>query len=238
MHKVIKLDNIRITYAGKAFGNMDYNYGSKKEVEKNHKKLIEIIESKYVADIRSKSGNTFVDLDTEKLEKHINFFACDGLITCNADIAFTLFPADCIPLVVYSLETNLKALLHVGRRGAEAGLIENAIGYISTTKHEKIENLRFYFGPSISKDSYYFEKVDSNQLQSAEWKQYIENKNGHYYIDLIGFTGHRLEQMGVKPKHIKYSEINVAHSESNYFSHVQSTRNGEPEGRNLSLIHI
>lgn len=236
MHNIIKLDFISITYAGKAFGNMDYNYGSKKDVENNHKKLIEIIKSKYVADIRSEGGNTFVDLDKEKPKKHINFFSCDGLITSDKSIALTLFPADCIPLVVYSTKTNLKALLHVGRRGAESGLIEKALGYISKNKHEKIEDLKFYFGPSVTKDSYYFEKIDDSQLKSAEWKDYVEKKDGNYHIDLVGFAANRLKKMGVKPKQIKYSKINVAHSKSDYFSHARATRNGEKEGRNLFAV--
>jgi len=236
MHEVINLNNIKITYAGKAFGNMDYNYGAKEDVEKNHKKLIKIINSEFIADIRSMGGNTFIDLDQKNLKKHINFFQCDGLITSNKNVSLTLFPADCIPLVVYSLESNLKALLHVGRRGAEAGLIEKALDYIIKNKKESVENLRFYFGPSISKDSYFFRDIDAGQKESLSWRNYISKKNGNYHVDLVGYTANRLKQIGVKTEQIKYSEINVAHPESSYFSHVRSSRNSETEGRNLFAV--
>ena len=236
MHNIIKLDSIQITYAGKVFGNMDFNHGSKKEVNSNHQKLLQILKSNCVVDIRSKGGNTFVDVDTKSLKQHFNFIACDGLITSNKEVALTLFPADCIPLVIYSPNSETRALLHVGRRGAETNLIEDAINYIVKNKHIDIKKLFFYFGPSVSKDSYYFETIDVDQLKSASWYGFIENKKGYYHIDLVGFVTNRLKRLGVKKKQIKYSGINVGDTESEYFSHVRSKRSGEPEGRNLFAV--
>lgn len=196
MYQINQFYKLKILYGGKAFGNLDFNYGSKKVVAKNHEKLLKELNSTFLADIRSKGGNSFIDIDNTVLTKNFNFFECDGLITSRKDVALSLFPADCIPLVICSSASHLKALIHVGRKGAELEIISRVIHYIIENKNEKIENIYFYFGPSIHKDSYSYEKIDEKQLSSMEWKQFIEKRNDKYHIDLIGFSTNKLKKNG------------------------------------------
>lgn len=42
--------------------------------------------------------------------------------------------------------------------------------------------------------------------------------------------------MGVNKSHIKYSNIDVGHPDSTYFSNIRSKRTGEVQGRNLFAI--
>ena len=55
----------------------------------------------------------------------------DGLFTSKKGLILAVKTADCVPLILSSSKGNEVAAIHVGWRGLEAGIVENALSLFS-----------------------------------------------------------------------------------------------------------
>jgi copper oxidase (laccase) domain-containing protein len=234
MHSDINLGPVRVVFGGVDFGNMVLKFGKHDEVLSRHQRLMDMFPDKLIADMRTKGTDGLVDTKDIHLEEKWNGINCDCLITEDPKVCLALFPSDCIPLIIYSVTTDLKAIVHCGHRGIKLGLIGKTLDYILNKKGSALTDLRFYIGPSINKESYFFPEIFEEQKNSLRWKPYIEFRDDNYHIDLKGFTVSELLEFGVNKNSIIDSGINSF--DKQYFSHRRSVLTGEPEGRNLVLV--
>jgi len=232
MHKQINLQKVSVGIYNRLTGNMHPKFDEPNVVEQRRKMLIKEISPARVVRIKAQGLDGVVG---RKFSRQWNEIECDGLITHDSSLALVLMPADCIPLVVYSTQTNLFGLIHVGRKGAALGIHQKAITYIHETYKEGISNLRFFLGPSIHQESYFFMNEEIEQLHDPLWREFISRRNDVYYIDLVGFTMQGLIGLGVPREHITCSEVDTG-SDLEYFSHARSKRSDEPEGRNTVVV--
>lgn len=157
-----------------------------------------------------------------------NVLNCDAVITQLKDIYTYLAFGDCIPFVVYDQEKSVFAFAHLGWQSICKDLHTKVIKKILMQYNSNPSNLKIFFGPSITKESYAFE--NPAQLQFPEWKNHISYEKGLYHIDLIGYIVDQICCLGIDMKNISKSNINTA-TDLNYFSHYRSTRTQEKEGR-------
>jgi copper oxidase (laccase) domain-containing protein len=233
-HK-IKLHEIGVAIYNRTDGNMYPKFDEPGLVAKRRRNLREEISPAKVVRIKAQGLDNIVDLAGKEFENDWTEIACDGLITRDSSYVLVLMPADCIPLVVYSVQTNIFGLIHVSRKGASLGVHQKAIKYIVDTYKEDIKDLRFYLGPSIHSESYFFDTVDSDQLQDPVWAHFIAKHDNRYHVDLIGYTIRGLKELGVLPDAITYSPVDTG-SDLDYFSHARSRRTGEVEGQNTIVV--
>ncbi|MEI7838238.1 MAG: polyphenol oxidase family protein [bacterium] len=225
---------IQIKFAGKEFGNMAFKYGDRQEVQSRRDKIESLYSESTLLGMDTSGGNKLLDLDTINTDLSWNWFECDGLFTNNPRVCLVLLPADCIPLVIYSVKNNNLGLIHVSHKNAKTGIHIKALQHMISARNENIDDLRFYIGPSISKESYYFKDIEQEQKNSAEWQPFIDNYDGNYHIDLKGFVVQQLINCDVEPSSITNSNINTYGDE--YYSHRQSVLEKTQEGRNLFAV--
>lgn len=235
MPQQINFHKISVVIYNRLDGTMHAKFDEPAIVTKRRKRIHEKVSPAQVVRIKPQGLDDIVDLAGKSFENDWNEIACDGLITRDSSYALVLMPADCIPLVVYSVQTNMFGLIHVGRKGASLGIHQKAIKYIVGTHKESLQHLRFYLGPSIHSASYFFDAIDANQMQDPAWRQFIVKHNNLYHVDLIGYTLHGLKELGVPSGNITCSPIDTG-SDLDYFSHARSKRTGEPEGRNTIVV--
>lgn len=233
MYTELDLYFLRIIYGGKDFGNMDFRFEDKQLVIDRRNRLETFFPGSSFVMMNAEGKDSIIDLGNQRPENW-SMVRGDGLLTDRTDIVLALFPADCIPLVIYSVDSNFKALIHIGHTGASLGIHLKAIDYLIRQKNQNISSLRFYIGPSIRQKSYFFESIDESQKNSTDWKQYIDFKDSRYYIDLQGFVVNQLTKVGVFETHITDSKIDTFGNE--YFSHRRSVLKVENEGRNLFVV--
>ncbi len=234
MYDKIILGSVKIIYAGKQFGNIDTRFSPEQAIAKQNQQIEDIVGKKYFAVMKAAGSDGMVDLSETRLNSGWNVIPADAVISEDDNVCLTLFPADCIPLVIYSVKTKLRALVHIGHNGAELGIQTKVLTYLLKEKNQKLSDLRFYLGPSITKDSYFFPDINQSQKDSVSWQPYLEFKNSNYYIDLQGFVINKLRKAGVTLSQITNSGINSY--DEKYFSHRRSVRTGEAEGRNLFAV--
>jgi copper oxidase (laccase) domain-containing protein len=72
---------------------------------------------------------------------------CDGLITGHKNLTLVVSTADCYPVILYSPSDRALALLHVGRKGAGSGIIQNALKILVSSYRINTSHTLAFFGP-------------------------------------------------------------------------------------------
>lgn len=162
------------------------------------------------------------DVIAEVSSPNNNGVRADVLYTNQSNVALFLPVADCVATVIYDPVAKRLALAHLGRHSTIARTMAKVIEYF-VAKGSKVTDLLIWMAPSVKRQSYrmeYFDKVDD-----PEWRDYCQQREGGYYLDLQGYNKHLALQAGLCEENIKISPINTA-IDKNYFSHSQGDVGG------------
>lgn len=232
--------NLHIAESGIDIGNLDKKYSSEEELKINRRRFFAGINfaEKNVIYMDAKGGSTFVDLDRES--PTLNIFSADAFITTRKNTGLALFPADCVPLVLYDPSSGVLALVHLGWKGCISHLHRTVIEYMQ--KHHNVEpkNLVCYLGPSIKAEHYVMPDTHPEQ-KTKEWANHITpTAEGNFMIDLPGYVVDELVRCGVNPRNITVSPEDTASSNQKFFSNYQynHAETKRPKGRNGFLVWI
>lgn len=198
-------------------GNMDFRFGEEKEVLKNRQKFFKRlnINPKDIAEIQQMHGNKVIVID--KIPNPET--EADGLITDKTSLLLRnkkglylmLKIADCIGLALFDPESKAIALIHVGQRGLEKGIIKNAIKELANSFGSQSKNLIVKFSPSVGPCC--------------------------YRIDLWGQAQNQLIELGVLEKNIDNPRICTYHT-NKYFSHRKSEDQNLPDYRFVTILGL
>ena len=124
--------------------------------------------------------------------------ACDGLYTSEENIALAIKTADCLPLVLSSKEGTELSALHVGWRGLQSGIIENAIAKFKCAKQEIVA----WLAPCISSLNYevgedvYSLFTDSDSESASSFK--LSDNENKWFFSLKQECARRLQKFDVQ----------------------------------------
>jgi|TARA_B110000438_G_scaffold301258_1_gene355693 YfiH family protein len=138
----------------------------------------------------------------------------DGLFTSKKGIILAVKTADCVPLILSSSKGNEVAAIHVGWRGLEAGIVENALSLFSIDI-----GIKAWLAPSISSNFYEVGKdvYDSVTKRCEESKANFTKikHNNNWYFNLAGEVHRILEEFGAdvyESNHCTFDEENMFYS--------------------------
>lgn len=72
--------------------------------------------------------------DVRQIDKVIPDPTVDALITMTPGLGLAVMVADCIPLLIWDESQSVVAAVHVGRRGAINGIVENVVGQMRSLR--------------------------------------------------------------------------------------------------------
>lgn len=228
MGKIIDYKNLQYFYSYTSDGNMSLKYGVMDEVEKSQKEFFNTInipvESTYRMDILYSDEVLMLhDVPTEHSLK------CDAVISTKKDLYVFLAFGDCIPFVAYDDEKKVFAFAHLGWQSICKDLHLKVLKIMNSNYGCNLEEIKIFFGPSITKESYAFE--NPAQLTMPQWKEYIRYTDNLYHIDLVKYIVDNIKKLGVSHDNISLSNIDTA-TNPDFFSHYRSMHNpSEKEGR-------
>lgn len=233
MISLIKNSEYTAYFSTKKEGNVDPRFSNDALLNRN--RLLAQLHIERVAWMKAQGETDIQDITGISINKW-NEYPVDAIISSVKNGAsLALYPADCIPLIITAANSDILALVHVGRRNAEAGIVQKVFEYIFNKYELSARKMRVYVGPSIMQDSYYFRELDEYQLTDPQWKGLIEHIDGLYYVDLMNYVLNRLSEIKIDKRSIVMSGIDTG-ADPNYFSHARSVRTNETEGRNLFVI--
>ena len=139
--------------------NKNLNFVSKKvKIDKKKLALMYQTHSKKVITINNKNRN---------LKK----FKSDALVTKIKGIALGVVTADCVPIIVCDIKSQIIGCIHAGWKGAFSGIIENTIKKIK--KLNSKNKIYAAVGPCIGNKSYEVDLKFYKKFVSKSWKNKI-----------------------------------------------------------------
>ncbi|HVX48033.1 MAG TPA: polyphenol oxidase family protein [Candidatus Saccharimonadales bacterium] len=222
---------VSIVYSGIEHGNVGLRFGEPEEVAANRARLVQSLSPVRYVIQRPVPGGDFLDLSDIPTEELEDEYYTDGLFINRPNVALGVNPADCVAMAIYGRDSQGLGVIHIGRQGVDGGIHETSVRHLIEAYEVALDDVRAYFGPAISQDSYFYPKISAEQLADPKWNKFIDRRGGNYHIDLVGRIVKDMTELGVEPVNISVHPHDTG-SDSRYFSHARSLRTGEPEGRN------
>lgn len=132
---------------------------------------------------------------------HHEYPECDGLVTNDPGTVLVVFSADCTPVLLHDSVTGAVGAVHAGWRGTAADIVGNAVRAMTENFGSKPENIRAAIGPNIGKCCFQTDaEVPGAMIETLgeAAKNYIEEKDQKYYVDLKGINAALLRRAGVE----------------------------------------
>lgn len=132
---------------------------------------------------------------------HHEYPECDGLVTNDPGTVLAVFSADCTPILLQDVVTGAVGAVHAGWRGTAADIAGNAVRAMIANFGCKVENIRAAIGPNIGKCCFQTDaEVPRAMIETLgeAAKDYFEEKDQKYYVDLKGINEALLRRAGVE----------------------------------------
>ena len=228
--------NLILGISTKADGNIDFRFGSTKQVSQNRTRLIRALGAniQQVIEAEQVHKTNVVRVDSTHQSKVIK--DTDGLMTSTRGVLLMLRIADCIPVFLYDPKQSAIALVHSGWKGSVGKIVLVAIEKMMLELKTNPSDLRIVLGPSIQACCNIWDKPPL-ELELPEWAPFVLRKNEGYAIDLPGFVRATALKAGVKPQHIKVSPSCTV-MDKGLFSCQRTQNTCEPEGRFAAFIAL
>jgi YfiH family protein len=139
----------------------------------------------------------------------------DGFVTEEPDLALAISTADCYSVVIYSPPERTLAALHVGRKGAERGIIGRAAAILRKKYRIDPTYATAIIGPGICGNCYTVSKEEA-----ARFPRNVKRfEHGAWHLDLEAFSKAELKECGLRRKNIFSAGLCSACHHTLFFSH-------------------
>lgn len=127
----------------------------------------------------------------------------DGLISSNPNLILSLKVADCVPVYLFDLKSQIFGLIHSGWRGTKEMIVSEGIN-LMIKKGAQLESIKCYLGPSIGQCCY---EVDDDVSRFYSSKSQILLASNKVKLNMKLEIKIELEHMGVLSKNINISNL-------------------------------
>ncbi|HVO76852.1 MAG TPA: polyphenol oxidase family protein [Candidatus Bathyarchaeia archaeon] len=139
----------------------------------------------------------------------------DGFVTTRKGLTLAISTADCYSVVVYSPPERALAALHVGRRGAERGIVGRAVDIMRAEHRIDPSYAIAVIGPGICGACYTVSRKDALRFP----KEVRRFERGAWHLDLGAFILRELTHAGLRRRNVFSSGLCTACNPALFFSH-------------------
>jgi hypothetical protein len=187
--------------------------------------------------VRQVHGNAILAIDQPNYElSHFLTVESDAIITNQPGFMLGMLVADCFPVLLFDPCRQAGAAVHIGWRGAAAGLLKKTVQAMQTLFDCRPENLLAAVGPGIAAHQYEVDRPvrDAFRKGSGHWPRIAEETSlGKWRLDLQRSCLLQMEEVGIDPARIDVvEECTCCHREL-FFSH---RRDNGKTGRQMGFL--
>lgn len=150
----------------------------------------------------------------------------DASWTRHRQLACAVLTADCLPVLLASLDGTVVAAAHAGWRGLAAGIVEATIEAMGASPAD----LLAWLGPAIGPAAFEVgPEVRAAFVENDDeaCRCFVPaNRSGHFRADLRGLAGLRLQRLGVDPSAIGGDDRCTYHNATAFYSYRRDGRTG------------
>ncbi|MGN1393952.1 MAG: peptidoglycan editing factor PgeF [Succinivibrionaceae bacterium] len=199
-------------------------------VNTNRKQLLDLLENvDYISWMNQTHSILVEEVNSSNLGKEIN---ADAQYTRLKNVALAIMTADCLPVLLSSLDGEFIAVIHCGWRGLLGNIIYETIKKMQLTG----DIISAWLGPCISSEVFevgndvYDMFCEKNKDYSKYFKLLPNVKENKYLLDLVGIAKCQLRSINVA--NISSIDMCTYSNKDLFFSY----RRDNVTGRMVSLI--
>ena len=167
---------------------------------------------------------------------HFLTVECDAIVTNQPGIMIGMLVADCFPVLLLDPVKKVVAAVHVGWRGAAAGILEKSIQALQNGFGSRPQDLLAAVGPGIGAHRYEVDRPvrDAFRQGSGHWAEVAsELALGKWRLDLRHNCLLQLADAGLDPTRVTATEEDTCCHRELFFSH---RRDNGMTGRQMGFI--
>ncbi|MCV2883195.1 peptidoglycan editing factor PgeF [Aestuariibacter sp. AA17] len=157
----------------------------------------------------------------------------DASFTSRDDVACAVMTADCIPILISSVQGDCVSAIHAGWRGLVNSIIDSSLAALPRPANELVA----WIGPCISQPHFEVGQEVAKQFKSYSNAISQGQQQGKYHIDMALVAALQLRSLGVQ--HVYQSQLCTYANEDLFFSHRRATHQGLSDcGRVATVIAL
>jgi len=183
-------------------------------------------------------GNQVCIVDAAILQHGLTGIAADALVTNLPRVALGLLVADCLPVVLYALDTPIIALVHAGRMGTYHRVVQHTLETIEQRFATPPAQVHAVLGPASGACCYTLDirAVGPFQDQFPIWEQFcVPHGPERWTMDLLTANTLQLQAAGVPAEQIDTASICTACHKHDLYSHRAE---GQEAGRSMAIVAL
>jgi len=189
--------------------------------------------------VRQVHGTDILVIDEENPD--LSYFLtveCDAVITNQPGLMIGILVADCYPVLLFDPVRKVAAAVHVGWRGAAAGIIGRTVQAMAKGFDCRPGDLLAAVGPGIGAHKYEVDRPvrDAFRLGSGHWEEISQEVAlGRWQLDLKKSCTLQLIEAGLTLPHVEVAEECTCCHRELFFSY---RRDGGKTGRQIGFIAL
>jgi YfiH family protein len=220
--------------------NLSFDKGEHTAVLAHRQHVLQALdlEQTTLCTVRQVHGNQVCVVDAAMLQRGLMGIAADALVTNLAQVTLGVLVADCLPIVLYALDTPVIALVHAGRMGTYHRVVQHTLETIEHRFATPPAQVHAVLGPAIGACCYTLDirAVRPFQDQFPTWEQFfIPHGPERWTMDLLTANTLQLQAAGVPAKQIDTASICTACHKHDLYSHRAE---GQEAGRGMALVAL
>jgi YfiH family protein len=220
--------------------NLSFEKGERPAVLAHRQHVLQALglEQTTLCTVRQVHGNQVCIVDAAMLRRGLQGIAADALVTQLAQVTLGVLVADCLPVVLYALDTPVIAVVHAGRVGTYHRVVQHALEMIEHRFSTPPARVHAVLGPAIGPCCYMLDirAVAPFQDQFPMWEQFfISHGPERWTMDLVTANTLQLRAAGVHAEQIDTISICTACHKHDLYSHRAE---GPETGRSMALVAL
>jgi YfiH family protein len=226
-------------HSGQAL-NLSFDKGERATVLAQRQHVLQALdlEQTTLCTVRQVHGNQVCVVDAAALQRGLAGIAADALVTNLTQVTLGVLVADCLPIVLYALNTPVIALVHAGRMGTYHRVVQQTLETIAQRFAAPPAQVHAVLGPAIGACCYMLDRraVGPFQAQFPTWEQFfIPHGSERWTMDLLTANTLQLRAASVPAEQIDTASICTACHKHYLYSHRAE---GSEAGRGMALVAL
>ncbi|MBN2644975.1 MAG: peptidoglycan editing factor PgeF [Desulfuromonadaceae bacterium] len=187
--------------------------------------------------VKQVHGSDVLVVNSENADvSHFQDVEADAIVSNQRGLMIGVTVADCYPVLLFDPQQQVVAAVHVGWRGAAAGIIGKTLQVMEAEFSSRAADVLAAVGPGISARHYVVGKDVRDAFRAAghDWNSIAEEQSlGKWQLDLKESCRLQLAAAGIKPGHCEISEPCTYRHKELFFSY---RRDQGKTGRQLGYV--
>ena len=220
--------------------NLSVDLGQRAEVLADRQRVLYALglAQKTLYTVRQVHGNHVCVVDAPVVQHGLHGVEADALVTALPGVPLGVLVADCLPIMLYTSQPPVVAVVHAGRMGTYHQVVRKTLETMQSRFAVMPEQVHAVMGPAIGACCYTLDMHAVGPFQECfiDWQQYfIPRSAGLWTMDLIAANTAQLQTAGVPPRHIQAAHICTVCYNQHFYSHRAE---GREAGRGMGIVAL